>query len=344
MKVPKAQKLPSGSWTVRVVSNGRRVSITKPTRKEAEAEAAAIKAGAKKIANMSTMTLGEAADRYIDDREGVCSPSTIWGYRQIRHNRFPTLMLRQVSSITQEQCQKAIREERKSVSAKTIKNSWGFISSVISEATGQRITVTLPQQIPKETPYLTAEQIPVFVDAIHGTSVEIPALLGLSSLRQSEMLALRWKDIDLNKKVLYVNGATVMSESKQRVRKPETKNRTSRRTVSLIPPLLDALQAADPDGELVVKMAPNSIRNHINKICAREGLPKIGIHGLRHSFASLCYRLQVPELVVQQLGGWSDSSTVHKIYTHIGQQEMVQTSNQISDFYEKNGNENGNEI
>ena len=90
-------------------------------------------------------------------------------------------------------------------------------------------------------------------------------------------------------------------------------------------------------------MAPNSIRNHINKICVKEGLPRIGIHGLRHSFASLCYRLQVPELVVQQLGGWADSSTVHRIYTHIGNQEMAQTSSQIADFYLQNANETANE-
>ena len=39
MKIPKARQLPSGSWFVRVMIDGKRHSITRPTRKEAESEA-----------------------------------------------------------------------------------------------------------------------------------------------------------------------------------------------------------------------------------------------------------------------------------------------------------------
>ena len=45
MKTPKAKKLPSGSWYVRVRIDGQDVSITRPTEKEALAEAMAVKAG-----------------------------------------------------------------------------------------------------------------------------------------------------------------------------------------------------------------------------------------------------------------------------------------------------------
>ena len=158
------------------------------------------------------------------------------------------------------------------------------MSSVIFEATGQRITVRLPQVVANERPFLEPEQIPVFVAAVRGTSVEIPALLALSSLRRSEFMALRWSDVDLGHGVIHVSGAAVYGPDGKLVRKNETKNKSSRRTVPIIPPLRAAFESASREGELVVNMAPNAIMLHINRICKRNGLPEVGLHGLRHSF------------------------------------------------------------
>ena len=340
MKTPKANKLPSGRWYVRVKVHGKQIAITKSTKKEAEAEAMRIKLGDKKAPSNERVTLSKAIDRYIAARESICSPSTIRGYKVIQDTRFKSMMDTDIFTVTHEQWQQAINREAKLVSAKTIKNSWGFISSVIHEITGERVSVTLPQVIDKTIPFLTSEQIPVFVSAIRGTSVEIPALLGLSSLRQSEILALRWSDVDMDAGTLSINGATVRNYEGDLVRKQETKNRSSRRTVPIFPPLMEALKAAAPNGEMVVNLAPNSIRNHINKICKANDLPRIGIHGLRHSFASLAHHLGLPEKVVMELGGWSDYQTMKKIYTHVSQQDIVSRSAQISAFFNENCNDN----
>lgn len=40
--------------------------------------------------------------------------------------------------MTPEQWQRAVNLEAKTRSAKTLKNAWGFVSSVIEEATGKR--------------------------------------------------------------------------------------------------------------------------------------------------------------------------------------------------------------
>lgn len=45
VKVPTARKLPSGNWFVQLRLDGKSISITKPTEKEAIAEAMAIKSG-----------------------------------------------------------------------------------------------------------------------------------------------------------------------------------------------------------------------------------------------------------------------------------------------------------
>ena len=66
-------------------------------------------------------------------------------------------------------------------------------------------------------------------------------------------------------------------------------------------------------------------------------------HGLRHSFASLCYHLGIPAKIAMQLGGWSDMQTMLRIYTHISQRDIGARVEDLRSFFQtKNGNENAN--
>lgn len=335
MKIPSARKLPSGSWFIRVQVDGETISITKPTEKEAIAEAMNLKARLKEAARSGgkDQTLRQAIDAYIDTRRNVLSPATIRGYMIIRNNRFPTVMDKRLSTIRSDKWQALVNLEARSVSAKTLRNSWGFISSVLHEATGQTVTVRLPQVIPNERDFLDASQIPVFIQAIKGERVEIAALLALSSLRRSEILALTWDDVDLKNRVLRITAATVPDESGVMVRKAETKNTTSRRTVPIIDPLYAALSAVKRKSGPVVTMSTSGMYKRINALCERNGLPQVGVHGLRHSFASLAYHLQLPEKIAMQIGGWANSQTMHKIYTHVSQRDLDQAAIKFTSFF-----------
>lgn len=335
MKIPKARQLPSGAWFCRVRIDGRDIPITRDTEKEAVAEAMAVKAGIKEAARKPRRkTLSQAIDDYIDARRNIISPATIRGYKIIQDNRFQNMMSKDISLVTQEQWQRAVNLEAKRLSAKTLTNSWRFLSSVITEATGKVISVQLPQIVANERPWLTPEQIPVFVSAVKGTRIEIPALLALSSLRCSELLDLKWENIDLKKKVIRVSGAAVYDEDGNLVHKRENKSTTSRRTVPIIPPLLEALTAAPQQGEYVVTLTPNWIYKSINKVCEENDLPKVGIHGLRHSFASLAFHLNMPEKVAMQIGGWANDQTMRKIYTHLSQADVSKHAEAFTSFFD----------
>lgn len=335
MKTPKAKQLPSGAWFCRVRVDGQDISITRETEKAAVAEAMAIKAGIREAAKAPRrITLTKAIDNYIEARRNVLSPSTIRGYRIIQNNRFPSMMNRDITAITAEQWQRAVNLEARQVSAKTLTNAWGFVSSVIDEATGRHITVRLPQIVPSRRPWLTPEQIPVFVEAVKGEKPEIPALLALSSLRRSEIVALRWTDVDLDNGVLMVNGAAVPDENHRIVYKQETKNLSSRRIVPIIPPLYDALSHAEQKGEFVVTHHPATIMNQVNRVCEKNGLPKVGLHGLRHSFASLAFHLNMPEKVAMQIGGWANDQTMKRIYTHLAQSDISKHARAFTAFFE----------
>ena len=71
----------------------------------------------------------------------------------------------------------------------------------------------------------------------------------------------------------------------------------------------------------------------INKLCEKNGLPQVGVHGLRHSFASLAYHLGWSELTTMREGGWSNPDTVHRIYTHLAAQDANADIDRMKKFY-----------
>lgn len=349
MKYPKAKKLPSGSWNCRVRIQGQDISITRPTQKAAIAEAIAIKAGIKSEIRRApilrkTKTVNQAIDDYICSRENVLSPSTIRGYRAIQRYRFKEIKNLRIYDIPAEKWQGIVNKEAKLCSPKTLKNAWCFLSAVIYETTGVRISVRLPQIVEKDSPFLTPEQIPIFVNAIRGQQIEIAALLALSSLRRSEILALHWDDIDLENKSIQISGSAVIGVDNQLKHKPTNKNHTSRRTIPIIPPLAAALAAYGdlPISGLVVTLAPSTIYKQINQICRSVGLPEVGIHGLRRSFASLAYHLKLSEEVTMRIGGWSNIYTMRRIYTKLSARDIAEQSAVLQAFFIPSDTENDN--
>lgn len=351
MKVPTPRQLPSGNWFIRLRLGGQDIPITERTRTDCLNRARIIKAeylAGKEIQRKTLppapdMTLRELLTSYIEKYRPVLSPATVRGYCVIRENRFQVVMdakLRDIGS-----WQKVINAEIGSCSAKTLKSAWSLVRASLVDAGQPAPKVTLPQIVSKERPFLTADEIRRFVAAVRGSAFEIPILLGLHGLRRSEIAALDWKQVNLEAGRIRVEGALVPDETGKYVRKQTNKNNASRRTVPImIPELRDALAAvseSDRKGP-VVRCHINTIYKAVNAICEREGLPLIGAHGLRHSFASLGHFVGVPEHEMQLLGGWKDSGTMRRIYEHIEAESLLRAQNAMANFFQ-NGNENDGE-
>lgn len=82
--------------------DGQSYPITRPTEKEAVAEALAIKARLKAATRTSgrDKTLEQALNDYIDARRNILSPATIRGYCIIRNNRFQAVRYTKLSAIS----------------------------------------------------------------------------------------------------------------------------------------------------------------------------------------------------------------------------------------------------
>ena len=353
VRLPKVTQLPSGSFFTRVTVNGERIPITKDTEEECIAEAIAIKhkvKAAEKKQSVKKKTLNEAVTEYIESRREFKSTSTIYGYESYKRNTFQSMMKADVYETTDQQWQAAIRKEMKAGnSPKYIKNAWMLMSAAIYETTRHRPEVMLPEKEVNEKPYLEPDQIDTFVAAVKGQGqIELAALMELSSLRRSEMLAVKPEHIDFKNGTIAVQGAKVAGEKGKLVHKKQNKNDTSRRIVPIIPPLMEALESADLSGNYVISITGGWICTRINEICRENGLPEVGNHGLRHSFASLAYHLQIPEKIAMEIGGWKDAGTMHKIYTHLSQKDIAKRAQDFSNYFspgkrDKNGNEIGNE-
>ena len=319
---------------------GVSVSVTDPDPTNCKHKAELIKAehrNGKRATKRVSLTLGEAIDTYIARRTNVLSPSTVRGYKEIQRNRFKAYHNKTINSIN---WQKAINDEARIVSPKTLKNAWALVRSVLME-NGLDISVRLPAVPSADKAWLTPEQIPVFMEAIKGQPCEIPALLALSSLRKSELLGLDWDNVDLERKVIHVRGAAVRGPNESFVHKKQNKTGASVRDVPLIPQLYDALVAVENKTGPVITCHYQTPYKQIRAVCERLEIPNVGLHGLRHSFASLCYHLGMSELETMSIGGWSDYQTMRKIYTHLSENDRVNGADKFTDFF-KNANKNAN--
>lgn len=345
VKVPTARKLPSGNWFVQLRIDGKSISITKPTEREAVAEAMAIKQGIIKVNKtpLGDLTLTKAIDRWMEHNKDRLSPSTVRGYKITQNNGFQSLMKLRCKDLTENIIARAVNDECRSYAAKTVVNRWRFLAEVIEWATATTFHPQLPQTVRKDVQFLDQTEMELFIREIKGTSVEIAALLALSSLRRSEIAALDWKDVDLKNRWIRVRGAVVPDEENRMIRKETNKNSTSRREVPIIEPLYIALKSVKRQEGPVVKQHPATVWRQINEACAAAGVPQVGCHGLRHSFASLCHSLGMPAQAAMEIGGWSDRTTMDRIYTHVSKRDKNSYQNAFTEHFAKKENrENAN--
>lgn len=316
MREPKAKQTPSGMWRCQYTKNGKRYSVTRPTQYEAE-RVAKLLAGL----DIPDLTLSEAIDRYILERKNILSPSTVAGYRVIQRNRFQSVMHTPITARIR--WQQVINDEVPELSPKTIYNSWGLISSVLKSNNIPVPQVKLPQQIREEHEFFQPEEIKKFVKLIEGHENEVHFLLCLHGLRKSEMLAVT--DSDIKDGYIYVRGSIVKDSENRLISREANKNESSRR---MVPIFIDRLKELP----LNRKCVPDTIGRRFQRLCRENGLPQIGLHGLRHSFVSLCYYRKISLMVTMKYGGYANPTIVQKIYTHLADLELRESEKKLKSF------------
>lgn len=343
-KLPTPQKLPSGVYRCQVMVDGKRISVVDENPAAAQAKAVALRAGIieekEKRTNEKSgaITLSKAIDLYIEGRENVLSPSTIHGYKEIQRNRFQTLMKQRAKDIDETDIQAAINQDAKTVSAKTLKNALGLVVTVLSEYKQINIKrIRLPQRRRKEHTYLDEAGMINLFEAIQDSPVEIPILLAVwLGMRRSEILGLCWDSIDFKSGKIIIRRTYVKDREKGYVLRDEMKTEASMRTLDCPGYILKKLAAYTPNHRegRVFTMHPNTIYKTLKSVCDKNGIDFVGVHGLRHTNASVMLSLGVVDKVAMARGGWSTDVTMKQIYQHVFQSDKDTAKSSIDTFFQ----------
>ena len=150
--------------------------------------------------------------------------------------------------------------------------------------------------------------------------------LATTGMRRSEVLGLRWSDIDFDDRSVSIIRTLTVVDGQSIVTAPKT--RASRRLVYLDSSSVDALRAhrdastVSRDGYVFQSgdrqpVNPASFSNTFDRLVARSGLPRIRLHDLRHTYATLALRLGThPVLLSERLGHSSIAVTIDR-YSHV---------------------------
>lgn len=328
VKVPPPRR--KGSvWYNQVTIGDNRTYISGDSEEEYYAKARAAKSGFLKIKKASPkLSLGKAIDNYIKDNDQVLSPSTLNAYRSYRKTRFQAYMDMDVSKINY---QRMVNSEAQGLSPKTVHNAWRLVTASLSHAKVQVPSINLPQKCKVQRPWLDYEQIQTFISALHNKPYELGALLALNGLRRSEILHLTAEDVDTDNGLIFVHGSSVIGSNNKLVDKDTNKNITSTRTVHIVIPRLNEL-IRGKEGRLITTN-PTTLYGSINKLCEKHKLPKVGVHGLRHSYISLCFHLGWDIQTVMREGGYSNPQTINEVYRHLAAQDANADIQKMKDFY-----------
>lgn len=159
----------------------------------------------------------------------------------------------------------------------------------------------------------------------------------LSGLRRAELMGLRWCDVDLDNQLLHIRQTWNYLPGKGcYVDTPKTADgerplRLSRTAVQLLSQLKEwqVQQAAalgdvwnNEDDRVFTSedgspLFPDSITNWFADFIKRSGLPKVTVHSLRHTYASLMIADGTPLVVVSHSLGHAQVSTTNNIYAHV---------------------------
>ena len=313
-----AKKLPSGMWNARayykdsVTGKVSRPSFTAGTKSEALRMAHEWEASKEPQMVPQNMTVTDAIDQYITLKTATLSPSTIAGYRRQQRNHYEWIGSYSLKDLTDADMQMFVSKMCADHSPKTVRNSYALLASAVNMFSKKQFSVTLPQIAPKEYHLPTDDDIKNMLREAYPALRLAVALAAVGTLRAGEISALHFRDVDYERKGIWVRGDMVKDENAKWVIKEMPKTASSVRFIPLPDTVMDLIGTGDPDA-LVYPHTPAAINRTFVRLRNRLGLD-CRFHDLRHYAASIMHALGVPDQYIMDRGGWKSDTVLKAVY------------------------------
>lgn len=310
------------------------------------------------VASSGRDTVDAYLSTWLEGVRPTLKPRTWDRYEeQVRLHLVPLLGRRSLARLAPDDVQRAYAALlARGLSPATVRRSHATLHRALEQAVRWRMLpanvaglVDAPRVPRRDMTVLSPEQARRLVAAVAGHRLEALYVLAVTAgLRQGELLALRWSDVDLDHGTVAVVSSLVRvygprgvdreaGVPRSHLESTEPKTRRSRRRVELTAVALDALRrrrlawveervaAANVwQGHDVVFCSPTGgylqaarLSEQFGAILREAGLPRIRFHDLRHTAATLMLSQGVHPKVASEMLGHATVAVTLDLYSHV---------------------------
>jgi integrase len=356
----------SGSWVAQItLPNGKRKTKTSRSQQVVKDwlldQRQAVKAGIYVVSD--NITVGEFFDRYMTDVAAhKLRPNTIRANAsiiklhvkpEIGHIKLVKLRPNHLQSLYTRKLESGLSKRMvvyiHSVIHVVLKQAliWGLVSRNVSDL------VTPPRPKKRTFKTFTPEQVKEFLAAVKGHRWEnIYILASATGMRESELLGLRWQDVDIANEVIQVRQIVtyIVGEG---LKFSEPKSEKSIRAIPLPGYAVEALKDQKEKHKLLVQFAgkkwqnhdlvfttyhgkpitPRNLIRHFKQVLKDAELPDVRFHDFsRHTHATLLLSAGVHPKVVQERLGHSTITLTLDTYSHVTPTIQKEAAEKIQDL------------
>lgn len=162
-------------------------------------------------------------------------------------------------------------------------------------------------------------------------------ILFWTGIRSGELMALTFKDVDLDNKIIDINKTYTRLNGNDVISKPKTPK--SKRRIAISDSLCqDIKEYKDKlydfkENDRIFHFTKYFLHHEMRRICKKSGVKQIRIHDLRHSHASLLIELGFTPLLISERLGHEKVQTTLDTYSHLYPNKGDIVANKLNDLY-----------
>lgn len=196
----------------------------------------------------------------------------------------------------------------------------------------------------KERRVLTVEEQEKFLECAKGTlHCEEFALILQTGMRVSEVMGLKWSDVDFNKRSISIERILHFRKKEEKFEFGEPKSRSSIREIPMTDECYKLLKEHKkkkiismefPDLVFINEEGrptkSSTYDSAIAKITRKAGMENFSMHCLRHTFATRCIECGMRPKTLQKILGHANISITMNLYVHVTDEEKYKEMQKLN--------------